>query len=116
MSTSPRTLGEMRIPIACSLDEPAAQNQVGEWRAVIARAVAEMERTSPTTLTLTLNADLVGLTDLVQLAQREKACCTFFEFDLVVDVDRVRFVVSVPEDAEGVLDEFGVLAADDLEA
>ncbi len=106
----------MRIPIACSLDETAARSQVDEWRTVIARAVAETERTSPTTVTLTLKADLVGLTDLVQLAQREKACCTFFEFDLVVDVDRVRFVVSVPDEAEDVLDEFGVLAADDLEA
>jgi hypothetical protein len=112
----PRTLKEMRVPIACTLDEFAARSQIDEWRTVITRAVTEVVRSSPTTVTLTLNADLVGLTDLVQLAQREKTCCAFFEFELTVDVDHVRFLVSVPEDAAEVLDQFGGTATHSLEA
>jgi hypothetical protein len=110
-----RILRDMRVPIACTLDASAARSQVEEWRTVIGRAVAEVERSSPTKLTMTLREDLVGLTDLVQLAQREKACCGFFEFDLTLDADRARFLVCVPEDATEVLDEFGVLAATGIE-
>jgi hypothetical protein len=106
----------MRVPIACSLDQSAARSQLDEWRRVIARAVAEVERSSPTTVTLTLRPELDGLTELVQLAQREKACCPFFEFALAVDADEVRFLVSVPDEARDVLDDFGVLAAENLEA
>lgn len=81
---------------------------------MISRAVAEVQRSSPTEVTMTLREDLVGLTELVQLAQREKACCGFFEFDLAIEVDRARFLVSVPVEATDVLDEFGVFAATDF--
>ena len=111
-----RILRDMRVPIACSLDATAARSQVDEWRLVIGRAVAEIERSSPTKVTMTLKEDLVGLTDLVLLAQREKACCGFFEFDLAIDADCARFRVSVPEEARDVLDEFGMRAAHDFEA
>ncbi len=60
---------------------------------------------------MTLREDLVGLTELVQLAQREKACCGFFEFDLAIDADRARLLVSVPDEATDVLDEFGAFPA-----
>ena len=101
----------MRVPIACSLDASAARSQVDEWRSVLSRTVAEVQRSSPTQVTMTLREDLVGLTELVQLAQREKACCGFFEFELAIDADRARFLVSVPDEATDVLDEFGALAA-----
>jgi hypothetical protein len=106
---------DMRVPIACTLSESAARNQIGEWRTVVARSVVAVERRSSSSVSMTLQADLVGLTELVKLAQREKACCGFFEFDLAIDADRVRFRVTVPEEASDVLDEFAQLDADDLE-
>lgn len=106
----------MRVPIACSLSELAARDQIGEWRTVVAGAVAELVRSSPTMVAMTLKTDLVGLRELVELAQREKACCGFFEFNLAIDADRARLLVSVPDEATNVLDEFVDLIYDDGKA
>ena len=100
----------MRIPIACSLDDSSARAQVDEWRDVLAAGVARVERSDPETVTMVLRPDLAGLRELAALAQREKACCPFFEFTFAIDADRVRFVVSVPADATAILDQFASLA------
>jgi hypothetical protein len=49
-----------------------------------------------------------GLSELVQLAQREKACCPFFDFSLIIDAASTTLVAVVPDDASPVLDEFVV--------
>jgi hypothetical protein len=99
------------VPIACSLTASAARSQVGEWRAAMAVTVEDADRGSPTELMLRLRSDLAGLGDLVLLAQREKACCPFFDFTLLVSATSSTLVISVPQEAAPVLDTFAQLAA-----
>jgi hypothetical protein len=101
----------MRIPIACTLDDIGARAQLAEWRQVVAESVRTVERLSPSSAALVLEAGRPGLEQLIELAQREKACCAFFDFSLAIEADRVSFVVSVPPEASGILDQF--LAAQD---
>ncbi len=96
----------MRIPIACTLDEVSARDQVEEWHQTLAGSVAVVERPSPVELHLVLRPDLAGLTEVVRLAQREKRCCAFFDFALRIEPAAVRLVVSVPADAAALLDVF----------
>jgi hypothetical protein len=105
------TLATMEIPIACSLSAVAARSQLDEWRDLLEASVARTDRLSPTELSFRLNDDLTQLAALVQLAQREKACCPFFRFVIRIDADAIVLHVSVPEDAVSVLDGFARLDA-----
>ena len=98
----------MEIPIACSLEASDARAQLGEWKEIFARVVTTVERTSPNRFEASLRAQSPGLSDLVHLAQREKACCPFFDFALIIDATSTTFVVEVPDDAASVLDDFVV--------
>jgi heme-degrading monooxygenase HmoA len=97
------------IPIACSLSAADAHDQLDEWRALLGSEAVETRRVSPTELLFRLRADLARLEEIVRLAQREKACCPFFDFALRIEPDGVRLVVSVPEDGAPVLDAFAGL-------
>jgi hypothetical protein len=96
----------MQVPIACSLTSNAARSQLEEWRDLLIRSSTARERTSATELAFRLNQDLSQLTELVRLAQREKACCAFFDFTIRIDADQVTLCVSVPPDASEILDDF----------
>ena len=48
---------------------------------------------------------------VVRLAQREKACCPFFDFSILVDAGTVALRVSVPAGAAAILDDFARLSA-----
>jgi hypothetical protein len=96
----------MEIPIACSLDASDARAQLDEWKELFARVVTSVERVSPLRFDALLQPELAELSELVQLAQREKACCPFFDFALIIDCASTKFVVSVPENASSVLDHF----------
>ena len=49
----------------------------------------------------------------VDLAQREKACCDFFEFSIGIEADALWLSVRVPAEASLVLDDFARLLPDD---
>jgi ribosomal protein S12 methylthiotransferase accessory factor YcaO len=100
----------MRVPIACTLTVDDAATRIDEWRTVLGRSITSVRRTSPTEIVLLVRDDRAGLDELVGLAQREVACCGFFDFTLDIAVDAVALVVTVPPDAAGVLDEFAALA------
>ncbi|SRR6266568_8016758 len=100
----------MDVPIACSLTDSEARAQLGEWREILALACTAAERRSPAELALRLRADLAGLADLVRLAQREHACCPFFDFTLRITAGGTTLVISVPPEADRVLDTFASLA------
>jgi len=100
----------MRVPIACTLTVDDAATRIDEWRTVLRRSVTSARRTSPTEVRLELRDDRAGLDELVGLAQREVACCAFFDFTLSIAVDMVALVVTVPTDAATVLDGFAALA------
>ena len=97
----------MTIPIACSLTQPAARTQLDEWRELLDAAVVRRHRISAGRLELELDPAFRRVDDLVQLARREAACCTFFNFSLTIDAELLTFVIEVPPEAEGVLDQFG---------
>jgi hypothetical protein len=93
------------VPIACSLDQSAAERQLDEWAAVLGAAVTSSERTDPTTLRMRIDvASDVGR--IVDLARREVACCPFFGFAIEIDTAGIALVVSVPSDAVPILDAF----------
>jgi hypothetical protein len=97
----------VRIPIACSLSESAAVGQLEEWQTVLAASTVSSQRLSPTELSLVLGDDLPQLEKIVRLAQREKACCPFFDFALRIEADAVTLTITVPAEAASLLDHFG---------
>ena len=97
----------MRIPIACSLSESAARSQLGEWHTLLESSVVATDRPCPSELSLRLRPDLAQLESIVRLAQREKACCPFFDFAIAIEAEAIALRVSVPPDAVSLLDGFG---------
>jgi len=100
----------MRKPIACSLDESTARSQLGDWESMFAASVVSAERADATTARMRLRPE-TDIAGLVTLAQKEAACCPFFGFAIEIDSDGLAFVVTVPADAEPILDSFATLFA-----
>jgi hypothetical protein len=96
----------MDMPIACSLTGTDAQAQLGEWRTLLATSVDGVDQISRTELSLRLRNDPALLEALIRLAQREKACCPFFGFTILIGADSLTLHVSVPEEASWLLGEF----------
>jgi hypothetical protein len=95
----------MREPLVCSLTEQAARGQLDEWRRLASDPAVEVTRPSPTRLAFHVNDGLDRVGAVVGLAQREKACCPFFDFSLDIATDSVTLVVSVPDEGAPLLDE-----------
>ena len=96
----------MQIPIACSLSESSARDQLDDWRQLLSDAV----RLSPTELSLPISDEPGQLEEIVALAQREKACCPFFDFLIHIEAEGVALHISVPPEAVAVLDALGAPA------
>jgi len=77
---------------------------------VLAAAVVSTERPEAQTVRMRLRPGSEQISPLVALAQREVACCPFFRFALDIDADGLAFTVTVPPDAESILDAFATLA------
>jgi hypothetical protein len=45
---------------------------------------------------------------LIRLAQREKACCPFFDFAIRIEAETIALRISVPEDGAALLGHFGL--------
>ena len=101
-----RMLAGVEIPIACSLQPASARSQLGEWRELLARVVDGSERVTPTRLELSLLAGS-DIGPVIDLAQRETACCPFFRFSVEITAERLALVVEVPDDATVALDQLG---------
>jgi hypothetical protein len=97
------------VPIACSLSSSGAHDQLDEWRALLGTESVETRRVSPTELRFRLRVGLARLDEIVTLARREKACCPFFDFTLMIEPDAVELAMSVPEDGVPALDTFAEL-------
>jgi hypothetical protein len=93
----------MSVPIACSLELARAKSQLDEWQR-LRRVLDQVERVSPRRLELVLLRD-ADVTSVVDLAQREKACCPFFTFTIEIASDHLVLVIEVPDDAVEVLDD-----------
>jgi hypothetical protein len=90
------------VPIACTLTADGVVERVGEWREFLASMVQTIEAT-PTRAVLRLIDDDRALLAAVSLAEREKACCAFFEFSFAVAGSGTDLHMAVPAEAEEVL-------------
>ena len=93
----------MNIPNACTLQPSNARSQFAEWREVLPRVTNRSERVSPIRFEVTIKPD-ADIGPLVNLAQREAACCAFFSFSIEIQADRLVLVVEVPDEAVEILD------------
>jgi hypothetical protein len=94
----------VQIPIACSLSESSARDQLDEWRQLLRDAGHAAVRLSPTELSLPISDRPGQVEAIVRLARREKACCSFFDFRIHVETDGAVLHISVPPEAVAVLD------------
>ena len=70
-------------PIACGLDAGSLADRVEEWRSFVATYVVAVHA-EPAAVHLVLKQSEPALVAAVDLAQREKECCPFF--DVVIDI------------------------------
>ena len=102
-------MGAVGIPIACTVSADSARAQLAEWSDLLARASVGGRRASPTEIVFRLADDLGHLPEVVALARREKACCSFFRFTMEIETESVELTVGVPTEAAAVLDHFQAL-------
>ena len=92
--------------VACTLDAGAMRGRMGDWQALLARAVDREPVPDGVALTFDHDADLTG--ELARLAAAEHGCCSFLDFTLGITGDGVRFEIRAPAEAHEVLaDVFG---------
>jgi len=90
------------IQIACTLTPDSVVDRMGEWRTFLSTMVTSVERvTNQTTLTLVGGGDALLLA--TDLAEREKACCPFFQFSIELEGLEGRLLIGVPTEAAEIL-------------
>lgn len=92
-----------RVPIACALNVDTADARVEEWRRFLDARVVEVERLE-TAARLRLEGCEETTLVAIDLARREKACCPFFEFRLLLLPDSIWLEIEAPDEAASVLD------------
>ena len=92
-----------RVPIACSLPAEGTASRMEEWQDFLGGRVVEVVRRGPTARLRLKAGDNVVLA-AVDLARREKECCPFFEFRLLLWPDAVWLEIEAPEEAGALLD------------
>jgi arsenate reductase len=96
----------MRVPIACTLTSESAAARLEEWRHFFADSTGAVEQLSDMHVRVRLTNSTQAVQAAVDLAQREKACCAFFEFSIEVEADASWLSVKVPPDAVDTLAGF----------
>jgi hypothetical protein len=93
-----------RVPIACTLTADAAIERLAEWETFLATGVqwVETEANSATLILIGGSDVLLAATDL---AEREKTCCSFFQFSIELDGIESRLHIEVPSEAEPILSD-----------
>lgn len=92
----------VKVPIACTLTADDAGDRVEEWRAFLASDIEAVDGRPPDARLRLREGDDV-LLRAVDLAEREKSCCSFFRFSVQLDEGRRWLRVEVPEDASAIL-------------
>jgi len=93
-----------QVPIACSLTPDDAGDRVEEWRRFLSERIVEIKRTD-NSARFRLEESGDALLIASDLARREKACCPFFDFRLLLTPDAVWFEVDAPQEAAEVVSE-----------
>ncbi len=87
-------------PIACSLDAAQLPDRLTAWEAALASVVARTPLPGGVRLTLSPDAPLAAL---VELVVAEQACCSFIAFAITVDSRGTAFEVTAPPEAHEVV-------------
>ena len=95
-------------PIACSLDAGSMAERIGEWQALVATSVDAVV-SEPTAVHLALEPSDRALLAAVNLAQREKQCCPFFDVTVDIGAEQRTLSLRVPEGAEEALAAFAAM-------
>jgi len=99
------------VPDACTLPTAAQPLRQAEFEALFRTALRRQQRLSPTRLQMTLAGE-ERLADTVRdLAARESACCSFFDFTVTPTANTVVLDIKVPATQSDVLDGLSMLAA-----
>lgn len=98
------------VPIACTLTANDVPARLAEWKAFARESILSCD-IEPLSARLRLTPGDGALLAAVSLAQREKACCAFFEFSIALDDGDRWLCVSVPEGAGETLAGFAELLA-----
>lgn len=98
------------IPESCTLPTAAHQARQGEFEALFATALSA-QRVGHLHLRLRFAGSDALANTVRDLAARESACCSFFDFTVCVDDDQVLLDVRVPPARAEVLDGMAALAS-----
>jgi len=98
----PRRALPLWAPDSCTLPTAEQPFRMAEFEDLF--AVAQVHRVTPERLRLLLPADPGIASRAADLAVRENACCSFFEFTLRVGGGTLEFEVAVPPQQVGLLD------------
>jgi hypothetical protein len=101
------------VPIACTLNGDEVVHRLVEWKAVLSRVVGSADY-HENGATLTLLGGSEPLLTITDLAEREKACCSFFLFSIELDGVETRLHIDVLPEAEPVLTELLTLLPEHL--
>ena len=93
-----------QVPIACSLTPDDAGDRVEEWRPFLSERIVEIERTDDSAR-LRLEESDDALLIASDLARREKACCPFFDFRLLLTPEAVWLEIDAPRESAEVVSE-----------
>ena len=93
-----------KVPIACSLTADDAADRVEEWRRFLSERIVDIERTDDAAR-FRLEESYDALHIASDLARREKACCPFFDFRLLLKPEAVWLEVDAPHEAAEVVSE-----------
>jgi MerR family transcriptional regulator, copper efflux regulator len=91
------------LPLACSLSAHDTTARVEEWRGLLNGRVVETVRAERAVRLRLQDGDDAVLV-AIDLARREKACCAFFEFRLVLLPEAVWLEIDAPDEAAPILD------------
>jgi DNA-binding transcriptional MerR regulator len=94
-------------PIACTLAADEMGLRLDAWRALLAHAGAVTDVDHGVRIAL---VDTVDTAALVELAQAERACCSFLSFAVAIDRGGVALEVRGPDEARPVIDALAALA------
>ncbi|HTT59521.1 MAG TPA: hypothetical protein VMF33_05685 [Acidimicrobiales bacterium] len=97
-----------KIPLACTLSPEDAAVRLDEWSEFVDTHVEATARTA-TMVRLRLRNDDVSILSAVDVARREKKCCGFFEFRLLIGDGELWLEVEIPGDAGVSFDELSFL-------
>jgi len=99
LSTKPPGIAEQAI--ACTLGVGEIAERIAAWRAVLAKVVGRERIEGGRRLTFGRGTSMATVVDLAEAEQR---CCSFFRFAITVDGRGLALEVSAPESANEIVE------------